>query len=262
MPIAAGDTAASNDWKWDSHAKGEDLGWLQAKGYKGVEDLIKGARSSEKLVGADKVVRPKDDADADGWANYWRAGGRPDKVEDYKLELPEGANKDFVDRMVKTMHQNGASTRQVQAAVKEYMAYGAQAAQAELDAKGAKDRGEIEALRTEYGMAWDQKMEVARRTCSEFGIDDAKRFKLYDALGQAETVRLLNKIGDGLLEDKRVAGAGDNGFGALTPERAAYEINQLRLDDGFMKAYMDRNHPGHQAAMEKMTRLQKFRAPE
>ena len=262
LPVANAPAPAANDWKWDAYAKDEDLGWLQTKGYKGPEDLIKAARNSEKMIGLDKVPLPKDDNDAEGWGRVYDKLGRPKVATEYKLALPENADTNYVSAMSKAMHEAGLSQRQAAALSKINLDYQTQAAQAQETAQVAKDQQEIAALKTEWGAAWDVQLEHARRGAREFGIDDAARGKLYQALGQAAAVKLLNRIGTALTEDKTVTGAEGSGYGAKTPQQAKYEIGQLNMDKGFLEAYQNRNHVGHQAAVEKMTRLQKFAAPE
>jgi hypothetical protein len=263
MPLgsAPAPAPAANDWKWDAYAKDEDLGWLQTKGYKGPEDLIKAARNSEKMIGLDKLPLPKDDNDVDGWNRVYEKLGRPKAANEYKLVLPENADQTYVQTMAKAMHEAGLSQRQAERLSKINLEFQTQFQKQQQIAQAAKDTQATAALRAEWGAAWDQQVEHARRFEREFGIDEATRHKFYGALGMAETVKFFNKLGLALTEDKRVGGEG-SGFGAKTPAQAKYEIDQLKLDKSFMDAYMDRNHPGHAGAMEKMTRLQNWAAPE
>lgn len=262
-PAASPPAAAANDaaWDWAPHAKDEDLGWVQSKGYKTPADLLKAARNSEKLIGHDKVPLPKDETDTEGYARVWEKLGRPATPADYKIELPEGTDRTFVDRITKSLHANGASQKLAAELIQEYMAYGAEAnqrAEAEQKSQWENDQRMLE---TEWGKAYDQQIEHARRGAREFGFDNATLGKIEGALGKAGLLRMMNKIGLGLTEDKRVGGEGSGG-NALTPERAKYEIGQLRLDSKFMEAYMDRNHPGHDVAIKKMQTLQEYAAPE
>jgi hypothetical protein len=246
-------------WDWGAHAKDEDLGWLQTKGYKEPKDLIKAARSFESTIGLEKLPLPKDEKDTEGWNRVYKRLGMPEKPEDYKLELPEGTDKTFVDRMAKMMHANGVSQKAAASLAKEYMAFGSEQQQRQAQAQQAEHARDLDALKVQWGAATEREVTVAQMGIDAFcGEGMLDKFKA--ALGPAETLRFFNKLGNELREAKRVDGDG-GGFGPMTPAQAKYQISQKQLDKNFMQAYMDRNHPGHAAAIEEMTRLHRFAAP-
>ena len=43
--------------------------------------------------------------------------------------------------------------------------------------------------------------------------------------------------------------------GHLTPDQAETELSELSMNKEFMDAWLDRQHPGHKAAVEKKSRL-------
>lgn len=259
-PPAPGGETPPAAWDWGKFAKDEDLGWLQSKQYSDVPALIKAARSSEKLIGHDKVPLPKDANDVDGQKRVWSKMGWPEKIEDYQLELPEGADKSFVDRMVNKMHANGASTKLVKEIFKDYLEFGRDQQKAQTAALQAQHAREQDALKVEWGAAVNQQVQIAQMGIDAFcGEGMLDKFKA--ALGPAETLRFFAKLGGELREAKRVDGDG-GGFGPMTPAQAKYEISQKRLDKAFMDAYLDGNHHGHAAAVQEMVRLQKYAAPE
>lgn len=256
----AGGETPPQDWDWGKHAKDDDLGWLQAKGYKAPADLVKAARSLESMVGLEKLPIPKDPNDTAAWDKVYNRLGRPEKAADYKLDLPENADKTFVERMTNTLHANGVSQKAAQAIVKEYMGYGSEQQQAQAKVTQADHTRALDDLKIEWGAALNQQVQVAQMGIDAFcGEGMLDKFKA--TFGPAETLKFFNKLGNELREAKQVNGDG-GGFGPMTPAQAKYEIGQKRLDTVFMQAYMDGNHPGHAAAIAEMTRLQKFAAPE
>lgn len=259
QPPADAPPPGEQPWTWDKYAKDEDLGWIQTKGYKGPQDLIKAARSSEQLIGLEKLPLPKDPADTEGWNRVYKRLGMPDKPEDYKLELPDGTDKSFVDRMAKMMHANGVSQKAAASLAKEYMAFGGEQATRQQAEQQAQHTRELDSLKVQWGAATEKEVSVAQQGIDAF-CGEGQLEKLKAALGPAETLKFFNKLGNELREAKRVDGDG-GGFGPMTPAQAKYQISQKQLDTNFMAAYMDRNHPGHQAALDEMTKLHNFASP-
>jgi hypothetical protein len=248
-------------WDWSKYAKDEDLGWLQAKGYKEPPDLIKAARNSESLIGLEKLPIPKDPADQEGWNRVYKRLGMPDKPEDYKLDLPENTDKTFVDRMTKMMHANGVSQKAAASITKEYLAFGGELNTRTSAETQAQQTRELDSLKVQWGAATEKEVAVAQMGIDAF-CDEGQLEKFKATLGPAETLKFFNKLGNELREAKRVDGGEGSGFGPMTPAQAKYEISQKRIDQNFMTAYMDRNHPGHQAALDEMSRLHRFASPE
>lgn len=253
-------TEPTTGWKWDAYAKDEDLGWLTTKGYKGPEDLIKAARASEKLIGHEKIPLPKDWADQKQVSDFYEKLGRPKTPADYKVTLPEGADKPFVDSMLKNLHAAGLSQKQVEQVMTGYAAYGNDTStRAAAEAESARTQS-LDALKVEWGMGTQRQVAIAQQGidqfCPEGGLE-----KITQALGPADTLRFFNKLGQQLSEAKRVDGE-SGGSSAMTPAEAKYQISQKKMDRNFMEAYMSNTHPGHDEAIKEMTRLHKMASPE
>ena len=80
-------------------------------------------------------------------------------------------------------------------------------------------------------------------------------------LNGEQGVRLMQglaSLGEMLAED-RVMGGG--GFVSSATE-ARGEMEQLKLDQGFLDAYLNREHVGHKAAVDRMRRLSQAAWPE
>ncbi len=67
-------------------------------------------------------------------------------------------------------------------------------------------------------------------------------------------VKFLNRVGMAMLEDKQRGGTGGD-FQLTDGTKAINEIEALKLDAEFQKAYMTAGHPGHQAALNRMKNL-------
>ena len=92
QPAAAGGVEAGSsavvDWK---ASLSEDLrNDPSLSSISDVGSLAKSFVHAQRMVGADKVAIPKDDASPDDWNEYYNRLGRPEKYEISKPQLAEG----------------------------------------------------------------------------------------------------------------------------------------------------------------------------
>ncbi|MCB9943402.1 MAG: hypothetical protein H6851_07255 [Geminicoccaceae bacterium] len=110
-------TPALPDW---AQALGDaDREWLGKAGHKDIAAVVRGYRSLETFLGADKagrgLVRPADEADAEAWDEFYKALGRPDDPAGYGLAEREGADPEFSAAAAKAMHEAGLTPAQANA---------------------------------------------------------------------------------------------------------------------------------------------------
>ena len=92
--------------------------WDKEKKAPRVEDLGRGYKNLEQLLGREKVPVPTSEDDHEGWERWFKAHGRPEKPDEYEFERPkelptdlnydEDLEKGFRD----WAHQNGLNKRQ------------------------------------------------------------------------------------------------------------------------------------------------------
>jgi hypothetical protein len=83
------------------------LDWVKAKGFKSLDDLVKGYRTAEHTIrNGDKLVVPGEDASAEDIAAYHKAIGVPEDPSGYAIPEPKDADG-------KPIELNGALTEQV-----------------------------------------------------------------------------------------------------------------------------------------------------
>lgn len=229
-----------------------------------VNGLAKGYVHAQRMVGADKVVIPKEDASADEWGEFYNRLGRPEQYEITRPELAEGLeyNGEMESSMLKLMHESGLSQAQAQKLYNGYMEYiskghndmtvGREAQIAEWDRE----------VRQEFGHAYDERVDAAQRAAAEFGGDEFLGWLDETGLGDHPMfIKMFSKIGMGIMEDSADTTGRGNSF-TLTPDAARQEIARLQRDPNFMKQYSDSETDGHRAAIEKMQNLFQFAYPE
>lgn len=243
---------ASGSW-YDGIEDGDLKGYVQNKGWKDPVELANGYRNLEKLLGTEKVPLPKGAEDKEGWARVYDALGRPKSADDYGLAVPEGGSPDFAKAAASKFHELGLSKSQAEALAGWYN----EQAQAQMgsaqQATAAKVEQDLQALKGEWGGAYEENIELGRRAAREFGLDASKLEALENAFGTGEMLKFMSRIGRGLTEHTFEGGRSATGFG-MTPEAARQRISALREDRDFTGKYLAGNADA-KAEMEKLMRL-------
>lgn len=146
----------------------------------------------------DAIKKPGPNATAEEKAAYYKAIGRPEKPDDYKLDRPQGApeptefEKQIEGDYLKQMYENGATQEQVAAGWKIYQR-AVEAGKAKMEMEGAKL---AEQTKDKLMLEWGPKefranMEVAERFLADtFGTEagNLMSLKLHNgpALGALE----------------------------------------------------------------------------
>jgi len=129
----------------------------------------------------------------------------PESADAYKLPVPEGHDPAFATEAAKWMHEAGIPVAQAQALAQQWNQYQlAQQEQAE-QARAQQGEADVTALKKEWGNQYDANVELGRRAVRSFGVDENALERISQALGDAETLRLFQRIGSRLGEGSLVA---------------------------------------------------------
>jgi hypothetical protein len=248
--------AAPANWI-EGIADTELKGWVQNKGFKEPVDVVNSYRHLEKLLGADKagrtVVLPSKWDDPKEVAPFYEKLGVPKDPTGYKM--PEGADPEMAKWAPSVFHEAGLTPRQAEALTtkwNEMVAGRTEAMKAQYEAKIAE---EGQALKSEWGAAYDDKMAHAKAAAKALGVKAEVVDKLENALGHGDLMRFFAAIGEKMGEDKVVTGKGATSFdGALTPDAAQQKINQLKQDNEWVRRYVN----GDAGARQEMERLMRW----
>lgn len=254
-------TATAAEQPWYSGIADEGLrGYMEVKGFKDAGALADSYRNLEKLRGVpeNELARiPKAD-DKDGWNAFYARLGRPDNAAGYELAIPEGDDGVFAKAAAEWFHEAGLSPAQAQllaAKNNEYLASQVQAWEAEVAAQQDREMGE---LKTQWGAAFDQNAEIARRGAKQFGVTEETMEKLEGAMGTKGMLEFFHNIGSKLGEHKvEGMGASDASF-KLSPAAAQERIRMLMQDKEWGAKYL----AGGANEKAEMERLQRFAYPQ
>ena len=254
-PPAASPPASSD---WVSSIGDEDLrGYVQNKGWSDPVELANGYRNLEKLLGGEKLPLPKGDDDAEGWTRVYEALGRPKTAADYNLDPPENGDTTFLGEASNWMHEAGLSQRQATLMAQKWNEYVETTQRGIEERSAAESQRQLDSLKSEWGGAWDENFELAKRATRQFGLNQAALEGLENSIGAGEMYKLLSRIGRGLTEHTFESGKTTQGFG-MTPEAARTRLNMLRNDPEWSAKYMN----GNEDARNEMARLMSVAYPE
>lgn len=235
------------------------------KDIRDLDGLARGYHGAQKLLGVpkDQLLRLPTDDKPESWAPIYDKLGRPEKADAYKLTLPDGVtmNTEAAKPIFEKAHELGISQKQLDGL------YGTLLGVATKNGEAAKAKSDGElaaassALKTEWGVAYDQKIAEAMQAVEHF----AKEMKLGDGLkadleksglgNNPAIAKLFAGLAANLKEDGKLTGRAAGAESLASPTEARQNIAALQQDKNFMKSYTDKRDPGHAAAMAKMTAL-------
>lgn len=259
-PAAPAPAAAPS---WLEGADETTVGYVQNKGWNDPKQVLDGYRNLEKLLGADKannaVIIPKADADAKEWAAVYDRLGRPSSPDGYGLKFPEGGNKEAQQAFLSKMHELGITKSQAEGLFNDINSRALNDVNARKAEAQARFQQEDQAVRAEWGQAYQKHLAQAQAAAKGLGLDSPTIDKLSSALGHKNTLTLLQKIGATMGEDSFVSPGSNTGFSnALTPGQAKAQIQSLMSDRDFTRQYMN----GNSDARAKMEALHRYAYPE
>jgi hypothetical protein len=235
-------------------------------GIKDVPTLVKNYVNAERLIGKNRIALPGEKATPEELNTFYNTLGRPETPDKYDFKPVEGhplpPDENTIKWMKETFHKRGLTASAAKGIWEDYHAF----TKAETERINGMLTQEAEAnaiaLKTEWGQAYDKKIEAANRAMETFGGPELVKFiKSVNLHNYLPLVKAFAEVGTKLMEDS-FDGHQKGGFGTLTPAQAQAEILNLQTNKEFMKQYMEASEPGHPAAVEKMRILHAMAYPE
>tara|TARA_R110000824_G_scaffold30711_4_gene100767 strand:- start:4767 stop:5603 length:837 start_codon:yes stop_codon:yes gene_type:complete len=258
--------ATQSSWI-DSVESTETKSWAESKGLQNgtVENVLGSYRNLEQLMGADKAGRTVtllgDDASDSDRNEFYTKLGRPEDADAYGIPVPEGDDGDFANWAGRTFHDAGLTQKQADHITAQWAEYGEARGQAAQDVETISAVDAETDLRKEWGAAFDQKVNGINAAASQLGLSDANLEGLRATMGPVEAMKFVDKLSSQLGDDAVITGE-SHLSGVMTPATAQEEMMNLNGNKEFMDAWLDKQHPGHAAAVAKKTRLARFMVGE
>lgn len=236
-------------------------GWVENKQFKTPGDMVQSYHNLEKLFGHDKagrtLVLPNENSSPEERAVFFEKLGRPATADKYEMPT-EGADPNFTSWAQKTFFEANLTAEQAKVVTEKYRELEQSVVAQRQQERASTTQADGEALRREWGKAYEDKMGQAKAAAREFGIDAKAVDALESAMGYAGVMKFFANLGSKIGEHGFVGGGASGGFRAMTPDQAQAQIAHLRSDEGFRKAYTT----GDAAAKAKMRQLHEWAYPE
>lgn len=221
---APASTEGGDPWYATGVTSDEHKTWLQNKGYGSLEDTIAAHRSLETKLGAGRFNVPSDWTNPEQATAAYKALGLPDAVGDnYKFDLPEGADPAFSSGFAEAAHATGVLPHQAKALVAWYAGQEATIAEAQANEQREKSSADITMLKsgTGWGANFEANDAIAGAAAKAFGIDGPKMQALAASLGTKATMEFLLDLGKKIGEDGLDGGGARSLNGGMTGAAAA-----------------------------------------
>lgn len=207
-----------------------------------------------QLSNGNKVAVPGENATPEEWDAFFSKIGRPEKPEGYELKAPEGIPEGVwsdaeAKEFASMAHKLGLSKKAANALVawqaeRLGKAFSSQQEQAQTQRNEA-----IATLKKEWGAAYDEQLNLAKRAAVTFGGEEILQHPLAN---DPAFIKAMAKAGAAISEGK-LAGGRQGGLQVDTPEIIKAKIGEIRADKSH--PYNVATHPNHDMAVKEMARL-------
>lgn len=188
---------------------------------------------AQRKFGKNSIVKPDENASEEDWEQYHIAGGRPDTPGDYKYTKLENIEYDDVmlGKFTELAHKIGLNQKQVDKLSEFDNNRVLQIMQANVDnTKAAKDEAE-DALRSELGVAYDERIHLANRVWSDdkFVPEDEREEFIKKYGNNVDIIRYSIRVGQRLAEHKEVSAP----LTEPSKDEAQAKIDELMATPGY-----------------------------
>ena len=228
--------------------------------FKDPNAVFKSYVNAATMIGADRAQLlkvPKDPADTKAWNDLYGHLGRPENPDGYELSTAaKDVDNEALTKFAGVMHEAGLSKAQAGRIMGFYNDLVASSQQAREQEYNQRASTVTQALRQEWGAAFDDHLHAAQRAVVEYGGDELAKFLGDTKLdNHPALLKTFAKMGMALAEPSSLKGGGGGGQQTLTPAAAQAEIRQLHGDREFFKVISDRQNPGYTDAKARWDRL-------
>lgn len=216
--------------------------FMANKGFASIDDAVNAYRGLEEKMGSGRFNVPASAEDTAGWDAVFKALGRPEKAEDYKigeiLGVKDGeALPEFAGKFTELAHKIGLNPNQVKALAdfnQAELAAGKELSEAQFAEKAATEITELKGG-AGWGAKFGENMAIAKGAMQQFGFTKEKLETLEKGMGTRGMLEHLLDLGKRIGEDGFTGGAG-NKLGGYTPEQAAQAKATIIADPAKSKA--------------------------
>lgn len=222
-------------------------------------NLMKSYYHAQKSIGRDKVVIPNENSTPDEWNEFYqKALGVDPAPENYRIEFKDDKVPHFNEQLREQFRQKAHELRvppDKAAQLAEF--FNEQIDQSVKTLQGRTQeqvRQGVEKLQTDWGEAYDSRVNSAKRFIKEHGTDEFREYLKQTGLGQDPgVIKFFGDFAAKFYGEGKVPKEGSGTGEVLTPTEAKSRINEIMGDK--KHPYHNAKDPRHKDAVREMTRL-------
>jgi len=226
--------------------------FIENKGYKGVDNLIKQNKELEGFVGQrDKLIKLPDEGDTEGWNEIYGKLGRPENKEGYQYDIPE-KHKELVDEnLLNLFREHAFSQGMNQKAFSETVQFQLDAALGYMQAQQEATEEAQKAIRERFSTEdqYNEFTQKAMKFATDFKLSENKSvmdvLEAKELAHDPEILDMLGQISDRTAEDPLPSGE------ARVPQSEGDKLDEIKKNP----AFVDRGHPDHDKVMDEFWKL-------
>ena len=226
--------------------------------FQDMNQFVKSYLHAQKMVGLDKIPVPNKYATDEDWKEVYKRLGAPETPDQYKYKFAKDQKVDEASLKAfnEVAQKNGLLPKQAENIVKFYNELSQQAVSQEASKVDAARLESETVLKTEYGAAYNKRLDQAKRLASQtLGEDFLNKTVLKDGSRLGDNVSLIkafSTLADKLSEDEIVKGEGTDYMSAKELQK---QIDELEAPDS---AFWKKTHPNHDRAVQEVFKLREM----
>ena len=178
--------------------------------HKNLNSAMRSLVNATKMIGTEKIPIPKEGSPQEVWDAYYKAGGRPDTPDDYKLEYPKDMpveqDKAMLDNFKAILHKNGGSAKLALELYNWYNSYVKDQIINSQQVQQEQQKQLIDGLTKEWGNAFEQKKHLGNITIEQgVGGDEQFRERITQKFGNdVDFIKFVSNLGSKFTESSSI----------------------------------------------------------
>ncbi|MDC7940296.1 hypothetical protein [Raoultella ornithinolytica] len=154
------------------------------------------------------IEKLPDEGDEKGWQDLYAKLGRPEKIEDYGIKSPDGADGAFLNTALGWMHESGLNKKQAETVINKLNEYAAGQQKIAQENTANQNAANREKVIKSWGSEVEANTAILQNAVQRFFPDAViEKFNTAGLLNDPDLVNAVLAIGKALGEDKTVTGA-------------------------------------------------------
>ena len=227
-----------------------------------VANLLKSYTHTKRMVGSNKTTLPTENSTDLEKQEFWEKLGYVRDENEYKMDRAEDSLLDeALATDLKTFARENHMPLETAKKMMGFLEGQAKTVSERETTAGTEGiQAGLDGLKTEYGMAYESNLNVAKRVLSEVVQDESVMEAMNDPRvgSNPAVIKALVSIGKKVFAEDGLKGT--TGDGLISPDDATRKINEIMADK--KGAYWNNSHPDHNRIVKEVNGLYTMKSPQ